>query len=143
MIVDIDNILISGKDFSGEENYKYFFVYMDDDYKIKPFSIVLPKTSAYVKSYDGETKWMYFLNENDESLEKYDEKNEKMKKSISWNIGNFYILFVFLLITISLLIIVSVYYFYYRIRHRSKQKHTLSYYHSNNKLKEIDINNII
>ena len=31
------------------------------------------------------------------------------EKNISWNIGNFYILFVFLLITISLLIIVSVY----------------------------------
>ena len=29
------------------------------------------KTSAYVKSYDGQTKWMYFLIEDDELLEKY------------------------------------------------------------------------
>ena len=32
---------------------------------------MLPKTSAYVKSYDGETKWTYFLIENDDLLEKY------------------------------------------------------------------------
>ena len=31
---------------------------------------MLPKTSAYVKSYDGETKWMHFLIEDDELLEK-------------------------------------------------------------------------
>ena len=28
---------------------------------------MLPKTSAYVKSYDGQTKWMCFLIENDGS----------------------------------------------------------------------------
>ena len=28
--------------------------------------IMLPKTSAYVKSYDGQTKWMYFLIEDDD-----------------------------------------------------------------------------
>ena len=32
---------------------------------------MLPKTSAYVKSYDGQTKWMYFLIEDDGFLEKY------------------------------------------------------------------------
>ena len=31
---------------------------------------MLPKTRAYVKSYDGQTKWMYFLTEDDEILEK-------------------------------------------------------------------------
>ena len=31
---------------------------------------MLPKTSAYEKSYDGQTKWMYFLNEDDDLLEK-------------------------------------------------------------------------
>ena len=29
------------------------------------------KTSAYVKIYDGQTKWMYFLIEDDDVLEKY------------------------------------------------------------------------
>ena len=38
------------------EKYKYFTSYEDDDYKIKPLHKILPKISAYVKSYDGETK---------------------------------------------------------------------------------------
>ena len=32
---------------------------------------MLPKTSAYVKSYDGQTKCMYFLIEHDDILEKH------------------------------------------------------------------------
>ena len=31
---------------------------------------MLPKTSAYVKSYDGQTKWMYILIKEDNLLEK-------------------------------------------------------------------------
>ena len=31
---------------------------------------MLPKTKASVKSYDGQTKWMYFLTEDDDLLEK-------------------------------------------------------------------------
>ena len=27
----------------------------------QPIHIMLPKTSTYVKSYDGKTKWMYFF----------------------------------------------------------------------------------
>ena len=32
---------------------------------------MLSKTSTYVKSYDEQTKWMYFLIEDDDLLEKY------------------------------------------------------------------------
>ena len=32
---------------------------------------MLPKVKTYVKSYDGQTKWMYFLIEDDDLLEKY------------------------------------------------------------------------
>ena len=32
---------------------------------------MIPKTSAYVKSYDRQTKCMYFLVEDDKLLEKY------------------------------------------------------------------------
>ena len=41
---------------------------MDDDFKIKPFTVILPKASAYVKRYNVETKWMYFLTKDDELL---------------------------------------------------------------------------
>ena len=30
-----------------------------------------PKTGAYVKRYNGQTKWMYFLIEDDDILEKH------------------------------------------------------------------------
>ena len=32
---------------------------------------MLPKKSTYVKSYDGQTKWMYFLIEDDNLSKKY------------------------------------------------------------------------
>ena len=32
---------------------------------------MLPKTSVYVKSYAGQTKWMYFLIKDNDLLEKY------------------------------------------------------------------------
>ena len=45
---------------------------------------MLPKTNAYVKSYDGQTKWMYFLIEDDDLSEKYniiwDKVNADIKK---------------------------------------------------------------
>ena len=43
---------------------------------------MLPKTSRYVKSYDGQTKWMYFLVENNDSLEKYKTIWEKFRADI-------------------------------------------------------------
>ena len=55
---------------------------MDNDYKIKPFCIILLKTSTYVKSYDGETKWIYFLIEDDELLKNYHNVWNKIRNSI-------------------------------------------------------------
>ena len=44
---------------------------------------MLPKRSAYVKSYDGQTKCMYFLIEDDELLEKNDTIWDKVSDDIS------------------------------------------------------------
>ena len=41
---------------------------MCDYYKIKPLDIILLKTRAYAKSYDGQTKLMYFLIKNNNLL---------------------------------------------------------------------------
>ena len=49
--VDTDNILTSNDISSSEKHYKYFIGQIDD-YKINPLGIILPKMSAYVKSYD-------------------------------------------------------------------------------------------
>ena len=52
---------------------------------------MLPKTSAYVKRYGRQTKWMYFLIEDDELLQKYitwDTVSADVKKNLS-TIKNF------------------------------------------------------
>ena len=69
-VVDIDNIFLSKKVSSGEENHKYFVGYVHDDnnWKIREFYIMPPNMSAYVKSFNGESKWIHFLIENDELL---------------------------------------------------------------------------
>ena len=48
----------------GGRNYKDFIGYLYNGIKVKPLHIMLPKTSAYVKSFDGQTKLMHFLNED-------------------------------------------------------------------------------
>ena len=58
---------------------------MHNDHEVKPLDIMLSKTSAYVKSCNGQTKWMYFLISDDDSLEKYnnaiqDKVSADMKK---------------------------------------------------------------
>ena len=42
---------------------------------------MLQKTSAYV-SYDGQAKWMYFLIEDDDFLEKYNSIWDKMSADV-------------------------------------------------------------
>ena len=67
---DIEKVLVSKLISFGEKNDKYFVGYLYNDNKVKPLNIMLPKTSAYVKSYAGQTKWMFFLIENGDLLEK-------------------------------------------------------------------------
>ena len=44
----------------GENSYILFIGYKDEDCKLNPLRIMLPKTSSYIKCYNGETKWMNF-----------------------------------------------------------------------------------
>ena len=43
---------------------------------------MLPKTSVYVNRYDGQTKWIYFLTEDDDLLEKYNTIWDKVTADI-------------------------------------------------------------
>ena len=71
-ILTFGNIEIEkSKFYFDEKHYSYFVGYLYNDYKVKSLHIILPKTSAYVKSYDRQTKWMYFLIKDDDLLEKY------------------------------------------------------------------------
>ena len=59
--VDTEKELVSKKICFGEKNYKYFIGYFYYDNKVKLLHIMLPKTSGYIKYYDGQTKWIYFF----------------------------------------------------------------------------------
>ena len=67
-----------------KKNYKYFIGHLCNDDKVKPLNIMLPKASTYVKLYDRQTKWMYFLIKDDDLLKKYntiwDKVNADIKK---------------------------------------------------------------
>ena len=49
---------------------------------------MFPKTSPYVKIYDGQTKWMYFLIEDDDLLEKYKTIWDKVSTDIKKEFNN-------------------------------------------------------
>ena len=51
-------MLVSKKIPSGEESCKDFIAYLYNDNKVNLLHVMLPKTSAFVNSYDGQTKWM-------------------------------------------------------------------------------------
>ena len=55
---------------------------MYNDNKFKSLHIIIPETSAYVKSYDGQTKWTYFLIENDDLLEKFKTISNRVSTNI-------------------------------------------------------------
>ena len=61
---------------------------MYNDDKAKPLHIMLSNTSTYIKSYDGQTKWMYFLIEDDDLLEKYNTIWDKVSADIKKNIDS-------------------------------------------------------
>ena len=54
--VDIEKVLVSNKISFGDKKYKYFVGYLYNDNEVKPFHIMLPKRSVYVKNYDRQTK---------------------------------------------------------------------------------------
>ena len=80
--VDIEKVLVSKKISSSEKNYKYFTVSLYIDHKVKALHLMLPKVSAYVKSYDGQTKWMYFSIEDNGLLGKYNTIWDKVSADI-------------------------------------------------------------
>ena len=56
------------------------------NHKVKLLVIMLNKTSAYIKSYDRQSKLMYFLTEDDGLLEKYNTIWDKFSADIKKNL---------------------------------------------------------
>ena len=74
--VDVDNILLSNRLAIGEKTVNTLLVTCRMIMKLS--HVMLPKTSTYVKGYDGQKKRMYFLIKNDNILEKYNTKWDKV-----------------------------------------------------------------
>ena len=66
--LDIEKVLVSNKISFDAKSYKYIIGYLYNDNKVKTLSIMVSKTSAYVKTYDGQNKSVYFLIEGDDLL---------------------------------------------------------------------------
>ena len=67
MDADIEKVLV----FLAKKPINTFLVTCINDRKVKPLHIMLPKASAYVEHYDGQTKQTQFLIKGYKLLEKY------------------------------------------------------------------------
>ena len=54
--LEIKKVLVSNKISFGGKNYKYFIGYFYDNHKVRSMHLLLPKTTTYVKIYDGQIK---------------------------------------------------------------------------------------
>ena len=77
---------MSNKVLFGGKSDKYIIGYLCNNDKVKSLHIMLPKTCAYLRSYDGQTKMMYFLINDDDLLEKYNTIWDKVSADIKKNL---------------------------------------------------------
>ena len=73
---DNEKVVVSIKISAGGINYKYCIGYLYNDHKVKALYIMLPKTTACIKSYDGQAKWMYVSFED--NVKKYNTVCDKI-----------------------------------------------------------------
>ena len=60
---------------------------MYNDHKVKPIRIMFPKTTTFAINYDGQTKWIDYLIEDNNLLEKYNTIWDKVTVDIKKRIG--------------------------------------------------------
>ena len=71
MLKNVEQIVVSDKSKHSYEGFTYFIGYQEGEI-IKPWCIILPQMSGYIKYFEnGETN-MYFLIKDDEVWEKYE-----------------------------------------------------------------------
>ena len=70
-LVNTNNIVISYRVKQNNDAYKYFIGYLHDDGVIKPFCIVLPQMSGYIKYFENGGKNMSFKIEDEDVYFKY------------------------------------------------------------------------
>ena len=71
-LVIIDQIVVSDKFKHSDDGFKYFISYKEGGI-VKPFCIILPQISGYIKYFENDGKNMSFVTKdnNDRVLDKY------------------------------------------------------------------------
>ena len=82
-LVNTNKIAISDKFKHGNDVFKFFIGYLNDDNVIRPLYIILPQMSGYIKYFDNGGKNMSFKIENESVYLKYTEIWNKMKKLLN------------------------------------------------------------
>ena len=59
MSVNVDQIVVSDKFKHSDEGFKYFIVYQEGEI-VKPFCIILPQRSGYIKYFENRGKNVFF-----------------------------------------------------------------------------------
>ena len=80
--VDSDQTVVSHKFKHNDEDFKYYIVYLKGEI-IKPFCIILPQMSGYIKYFENGSKNMSFLIKGDEVWDKYDKTWDVIKNKLN------------------------------------------------------------
>ena len=71
MSLNLDQIVVSDRFKHGDGGFKYFLGFQEDEI-VKPFCIMLPRISGYIKYFESGGKNMSFLIKDYEVWEKYE-----------------------------------------------------------------------
>ena len=81
-LINIDQVVISGKFKHSNDGFKYFVGYKEDEI-VKPLCIVLPHMSGYIKYFENGGKNMPFVIKDDNVLDKYNKIWDKIKTDLN------------------------------------------------------------
>ena len=81
--VKTGKILVSYKFKHSDDGFKYFIGYLHDDDVIRPFCIILPQMSGYIKYFDNGGKNMSFKIEDESVYLKCTKIWNKIKNSLN------------------------------------------------------------
>ena len=81
MLVNVDQIVVSGKFKHNNESFKYFIGYQEDEI-VKPLCIILTQMSGYIKYFENGGKNMSFLIKDEEVGENYEQILDVIKNKL-------------------------------------------------------------
>ena len=82
-LLNTKKIVVSYRVRHSDDGFKYFIGYLHDDDVIRPFCIILPQMSGYIKYFDNGGKNMSFEIENESVYLKYTEIGNEIKNLLN------------------------------------------------------------